>query len=143
LIAGGLGVAPEVFRAAFSHVEPADPAKGPNDAEARRNKAALLSALGKHGVTHERLDIVSDFYRYPPGRGSVWKSKPASANALVKNGAVIGFEITGGGAGYSSVPVVAVPGFDGVSAKVDIAFGENLDTNGAVTAITLAGGKPN
>ena len=89
---------PEVFREAFSHVHPAGPGSGgPTEAEARQNKAALMNALGKYGVTNDRLDAVSNYYRYPPGRGGLWKNKPASANALVKNGAVIGYEITSGG----------------------------------------------
>src|SRR5206468_1655940 len=70
LIAGALGVAPEVFREAFSHVHPAGPGSGgPTDAEARANKAALMNALGKYGVTNERLDTVSNYYRYVRSRG--------------------------------------------------------------------------
>src|SRR4051812_26475330 len=50
LIAAALGVKPEVFREAFSHVHPAGPGSGgPTGAEARQNKAALMSALGKYG----------------------------------------------------------------------------------------------
>ena len=94
LIAAALGVSPEVFREAFTHVHPAGPGSGgPTDAEARQNKAALMDALGKYGVTDQRLNEVSNYYRYPPGRGGLWKTKPAAANALVKNGAVIGYEI--------------------------------------------------
>src|SRR5437016_5075268 len=59
LIAAALGVKPEVFREAFSHVHPAGPGSGgPTDAEARKNKAALMSALGKYGITNDRLDTV-------------------------------------------------------------------------------------
>ncbi|MEQ1843928.1 MAG: hypothetical protein ABL994_26285 [Verrucomicrobiales bacterium] len=35
-----------------------------------------MSALGKYGITNERLDTVSNFYRYPPGRGDLWKTTP-------------------------------------------------------------------
>ena len=141
LIAAALGVKPEVFREAFTHVHPAGPGSGgPTEAEARRNKAALMDALGKYGVTDERLNEVSNFYRYPPGRGGVWKNSPATANALVKDGVVIGFEITNGGAGYSTPPAVSVPGV-GANAKAEISFGKDLKTNGAVCAITLAAKK--
>jgi len=138
LIAAALGVAPEVFREAFSHVHPAGPGSGgPTDAEARANKAALMNALGKYGITDDRLNAVSNFYRYPPGRGNLWKNRPATANALVKNGTVIGYEITDGGAGYSTAPTVTVPDVKGAAAKVEISFGKDMETNGAVSSITV------
>jgi len=138
LIAAALGVAPEVFREAFSHVHPAGPGSGgPTDAEARANKAALMNALGKYGITDDRLNAVSNFYRYPPGRGNLWKNRPATANALVKNGAVIGYEITDGGAGYSSAPTVTVPDVKGAAAKVEVSYGKDMETNGAVSSITV------
>ena len=139
LIAAALGVTSEVFREAFSHVHPAGPGSGgPTREEAQANKQALMSALGKFGVTNERLDEVSNFYRYPPGRGNLWKVTPAVANALVKNGVVTGYEIVSGGAGYSSAPTVSIPNTKGPAPKVAIAFGKDLATNGAVSAITLA-----
>ncbi len=144
LIAAALGVKDEVFRDAFSRVHPAGPGSGgPSREEAQANKKVLMDALGKFGITNERLDTVSNFYRYPPGRGNLWKVTPATANALVKNGAVIGYEITGGGAGYSTPPSVSVAGFAGAAAKVELAFGKDFETNGAVSAITVlqGGGK--
>ena len=139
LIAAALGVKSEVFREAFSHVHPAGPGSGgPTGEEARANKAALMNALGKYGITNERLDAVSNYYRYPPGRGGLWKVKPATANALVKNGTVIGYEITSGGAGYSTPPIVSVPDIKGATAKVEISFGKDMETNGAVSSITMS-----
>ena len=139
LVASALGVTSEVFREAFSHVHPAGPGSGgPTREEAQANKKALMSALGKFGITNERLDEVSNFYRYPPGRGNLWKVTPAVANALVKNGAVTGYEIVSGGAGYTVPPTVSVPNTKGPAAKVDIAFGKDFQTNGAVSAITVA-----
>ena len=139
LIAAALGVAPEVFREAFSHVHPAGPnSGGPTEAEARQNKAALMNALGKYGITNERLDEVSNFYRYPPGRGGVWRNTPASANALVKNGAIISYEITSGGVGYSSPPSISVPGFPDAKPQIALNFGPTLETNGAVKSIAPA-----
>lgn len=139
LIAAALGVPPEVFRAAFRQVHPAGPGSGgPTDAEARQNKAALMKALGPYGITNERLDTVSNYYRYPPGRVGLWNHQDAAAQALLNNGAVTGYEITNGGSGYSSAPAVSVPGHPEASALVELTFGKNMATNGAVTALTLA-----
>lgn len=139
LVAGALGVPPEVFRDAFSRVHPAGPGSGgPTGEEARANKAALMSVLGKYGITNDRLDEVSNQYRYQRSKGEMWPTTPAVANAIVKNGVVTGFEIVSGGAGYSTPPTVTVPNMKGVSAKVELSFGKDLKTNGSVSAITLA-----
>jgi hypothetical protein len=138
LIANALGVKPEVFREAFSHVHPAGPGSGgPSDAEARQNKAALMNALGKYGITNERLNQVSNYYRYASWNGGIWKNTPATADALVKNGAVVGYEITSGGAGYTAPPTVSVPNVKGATAKVEIAFSKTMEINGAVSSITI------
>jgi hypothetical protein len=138
LIAAALGVKPEIFREAFSHVHPAGPGSGgPTDAEARANKAALMKALAKYGVTDERLNAVSNYYRYPPGRGHIWKNRSASVNALVKSGKIVGYEILDGGAGYTSPPTFSVPGIPDVGADVQISFGKDMPTNGSVASITV------
>ena len=137
LIAAALGVEPEVFREAFSHVHPADPNRGPTGDEARANKSALLSVLGRYGVTNERLDAVSDYYRYVESRNELWQSTPAVANALVKDGVIIGYELVSGGSGYSSAPLVSVPTLKGASAKVEVAFSQALERNGAVSTIVV------
>ncbi|MBW7459054.1 hypothetical protein K0U00_33890, partial [Paenibacillus sepulcri] len=65
LIAAALGVPTEVFREAFSGVTPAGAGSGgPTAEEAQQNKAALLKVLGSYGITNERLDEVSNYYRY-------------------------------------------------------------------------------
>ena len=138
LIAAALGVPPEVFREAFSRVHPAGPGRGPTGGEARANKAALLGALAPYGVTNERLDEVSDYYRYPPGEGGIWRNKPARADALVKRGVVIGCEITDGGAGYTSAPIVSVPGLKGAAPQVVLSFGKDLATNGTVSSLVVS-----
>lgn len=139
LIAAALGVKPEVFRDAFSGVHPAGPGRGgPTREEARTNKAALMSVLGKYGITNERLDEVSNYYRYPPGSRDLWKHRPAVAMALVKDGVVTAFEITDGGAGYTTPPSVSIPGMKDVAIKVELTFGKKLETNGSVSAISLA-----
>ena len=138
LIAAALGVKSEVFREAFSKVHPAGPGSGgPTGDEARANKKVLMDALGKYGITNERLDTVSNYYRYPPGRGGVWTHKDAAANALIKDGAIVGYEITSGGSGYSSVPTVSVPGHPETTAQVELSFGKNMETNGAISTITI------
>ena len=63
LIAAALGVEPEVFRQAFSNVKPAR-GGAPSAARVRANKEVLMSALGKQGITNDRLDTVSNYYRY-------------------------------------------------------------------------------
>lgn len=138
LIAAALEVKPEVFRDAFSRIRPAGPGSGgPTGEEARKNKAALMSTLGKYGITNHRLDTVSNYYRYPPGPGGIWTHREAIANALIKGDAVVGYEITSGGSGYSSVPTVSVPGYPEATAHVGLSFGQNMETNGAVSTLTL------
>jgi hypothetical protein len=134
LIAGALGVAPEVFRDAFSRVHPANPEKGPAPAEAQANKAALLATLGKYGVTNERLDQVSDYYRYDARRHEIWPTQPAVAYAMVQNGKIVGYEIVNGGAGYSSNPTIMVAGFPG-HAVADLVYGKSFEKNGSIRSI--------
>ena len=62
LIAAALEVSPDVFREAFRGVTPAK-GRGPTEDEAKKNKAALMKVLRPHGVTNDRLDEVSNFYR--------------------------------------------------------------------------------
>ena len=138
LVAGALGVAPEVFREAFSHVHPAGPdSGGPTGDEARQNKRALMSALGKFGITNDRLDAVSNRYRYVRSHGELWPVKPATGVALVKNGVVTGIEITEGGFGYSSPPIVTVPNAKPFTCEVKLGFAKALEHNGAVAGITI------
>lgn len=138
LVAGALGVKPEVFRDAFSRVHPAGPGSGgPTEAEARKNKEALMSVLGKYGITNDRLDTVSNRYRYMKSKGEMWKSRPATANALVKDGAVVGYEIVNAGYGYSSAPTITVPSVSNAKAKVELAFDKDFEKNGSISAITV------
>jgi hypothetical protein len=138
LIAAGLGVPSTVFREAFSHVHPAPARSQPDPQEVRQNKDALLSALGKYGVTNERLDFVSNYYRYDRSRGEWWPYTLATATATVENGKVTGFVITNGGSGYSSSPAVSVPGFGDVKVVATVLYGKDLKRNGIVTALSVA-----
>jgi hypothetical protein len=139
LIAAALGVKSEVFRQAFSKV---NPARGgdPSPAVARANKQVLMAALGKHGITNERLDTVSNYYRYRGARGEVWRHTPATAKAIIKNGKVTGFTITKSGAGYSSPPYVRVAGHD-VRVEATIAFSKDFRTNGRITSLKIVEGR--
>ncbi len=138
LIGAALGVSAEVFREAFSGVTPAR-GRGPTGAEARANKQALMRVLGPYGITNNRLDEVSNYYRYRPQAGEMWPTRDAKAVALVVDGRIVGFEITDGGAGYNSRPQIRVEGFGEVPATVTVEYGTNLSTNGRVTAIELLG----
>lgn len=137
LIAAALGVPAEVFREAFTHVRPAPAGTRPTREQERANKRALLDALAKYGVTNERLDEVSNYYRYNRERGETWPVQPATAYAQLKDGKIAGFVVTGGGSGYSSPPTVAVAGFPAPAAHVTLDFGEDFSKNGSVVAIAL------
>lgn len=135
LVAGALGVRPEAFREAFSRVRPAQ-GRGPTPDEARANKAALLGALGRYGINNERLDEVSNHYRYRRERGETWPTRAARAVAVVSNGRIVRFEVRDGGEGYSSAPKVIVPGF-ATPASAVLAFDRSFDKNGAVRSIEV------
>jgi hypothetical protein len=127
----------DVFREAFSHVRPAPAGTAPDPRQVRDNKAALMDALGPYGITNERLDTVSDYYRYVRRRGKLWPTKPASAYALVQEGKITSFVVTNGGSGYSSPPTVAVPNIEGATAKVELSFSKQFAKNGSVASIKL------
>lgn len=136
LIAAGLGVTPEVFREAFSGVTPSRNGP-PSGAEARANKKALMDALGKHGVTNERLDEVSDHYRYRREAGEMWRHTPAMATAVIEGGKVTSFNITHAGSGYTTAPAIQVSGHAGLDAKATIEFSSDFAKNGRVASITI------
>ncbi|MCE9608121.1 MAG: hypothetical protein K8U03_24815 [Planctomycetia bacterium] len=138
LIAGALGVTPEVFREAFSRVRPAGAGSEPAPEQVRQNKAALMQALGKFGISNERLDEVSNYYRYVGSRGESWPITPAKGYAKLKDGKVTGFVITSAGSGYSSPPSVTVQGLPDVVAQAKLSYGKEFSSNGSVAAVTAA-----
>lgn len=138
LVAGGLGVPPEIFRDAFSRVHPVVPGSYPDQGRAQQNKSVLLSALGKYGITNEKLDLVSDYYRYQPGIGQLWPTKSAVITAFVQNGMVTSFEISDGGSGYSSQPSISVPGVKCGQVKANFCFGQDLRKNGSISSLTFS-----
>lgn len=136
LIAAALGVKDEVFRQAFSGVKPARDG-APTPERARENKQVLMEALGKYGITNDRLDEVSNYYRYKAEAGEVWKQSPAAAKAIIKDGKVTGFKIMDAGAGYTSPPEVTVAGYETVKVKATIEFSKDFRQNGRVTALSI------
>jgi hypothetical protein len=136
LVAAALGVKPEIFREAFRGVTPARGGKQSKE-EARRNKAALMKVLKPLGVTNDRLDEVSDYYRYQPQRGELWKTTPAKAHAIVEDGKVKRIVVTDPGSGYSTLPKATVQGMEKVGLKVKIQFSKDLKKNGAVGSVEV------
>ncbi len=137
LVAAALGVPSEVFRATFRNVTPAAGGQEPEPGQVNRNKEALLRGLGRYGVTNDRLDEVSNYYRYNGSRGEMWRHTSATAYATIRDGKVVGFTITDPGAGYSSAPQVTVPGMPNLRATATVGFSTDLRKNGALKAITL------
>jgi hypothetical protein len=140
LIAAALGVKPEVFREAFRGVTPARNGE-PTAAQARANKDALLKVLKPHGVTNERLDEVSDHYRYQPQRGEVWRATPAKGHAIVEDGKIKRLVVTEAGSGYSTPPLATVRGLESLAMKVTLHFDKDFTKNGSVEAVELAAPK--
>jgi hypothetical protein len=141
LVAGALGVKPEVFRQAFSGVTPSKNGP-PTGAEARRNKEALMKVLAPHGITNDRLDEVSDHYRYRPQAGELWPTTEAKAVAIVEDGAIKRIEITSAGAGYSSIPKMTVRGFESTKLEAVLQFDKDFKKNGSLKSIAVAPAKP-
>jgi hypothetical protein len=137
LVAAALGVPTEVFRKAFSGVTPAGAGEQPGSEQVQANKAALLAVLAPYGVTNERLDEVSNYYRYNGTAGDLWRHSAATARAVVRNGKVVSARIVKAGAGYSSAPRVTVKGYPKVRVRATIAYGKDLSTNGSVSKLTL------
>lgn len=136
LIAAALGVEPQVFRDAFSNVRPARNG-APTESRARANKEVLLSALGKYGITNERLDNVSNYYRYQPHNGEVWKRTPPAATAVIKDGKVTGFKITSPGSGFTTPPRVSVAGYPDLKVTATLNFSRNFQQNGSIKTLTV------
>ncbi len=139
LVAAALGVPPEVFREAFSHVHPAPPGEQPEPAQVRLNKQALMEKLAPYGVTNDRLDEVSNYYRYRRESGELWRHIDAAGYALVQGGKIVSITITNPGAGYTTPPMVSVPGVAlTVYPLAKLAFGTDLSRNGSIAGIEQA-----
>ncbi|TWT95723.1 hypothetical protein Pla100_33650 [Neorhodopirellula pilleata] len=137
LIAAALEVDEQVFRDAFSRVQPAEGGP-PSSFRARVNKKVLMDALSPHGVTNDRLDEVSDYYRYRPESGELWTHRQAEIQAVIEDGQLIGLTLVDGGAGYTCPPEVSVIGFEQVQIESEIEFTADLSTNGRIKSVRLA-----
>jgi hypothetical protein len=134
LVAGALGVKPEVFREAFSGVTPARD-RPPTGEEARRNKEALMKVLKPFDVTNDRLDEVSNYYRYQPQKGEMWPTTTAEGYAVIEDGKIKKIVVTKPGAGYSSPPKVTIKGFEKVPLVATVEYDKDFKKNGAVKSI--------
>jgi hypothetical protein len=138
LIAAALGVPTEVFREAFSGVHPAGLDRGPTSEEAQANKAALMSVLAPYGITNDRLDEVSNYYRYNGRNGGIWRHTLATAEAVVADDKLVGITITNPGSGYSSAPTVTITGPEGtITTTASVNYTSDFATNGSLGAIDL------
>ncbi len=135
LIAAALNVPADVFRETFTHVKPAGPGQEPQEAQVRLNKQALMAGLSPYGVTDDRLNEVSNYYRSNRSKGEMWRTTPVIAYATIQNGMVTGFTITNPGSGYSSVPIVSVAGVPGLKATVTLAYDTDFKINGSIKEI--------
>ncbi|MDG1895512.1 MAG: hypothetical protein P8J37_11420 [Fuerstiella sp.] len=104
---------------------------------ARANKKVLMDAIGRYGVSNERLDEVSDYYRYNRSAGEVWKHSPPTTTATVRDGRVTGFDITDPGNGYLVPTSVSVVGFSDIDVEAKIEFSDDFRTNGRIVSITV------
>jgi hypothetical protein len=137
LIAAALKVSPEVFRNAFSHVKPAGPGQQPEPAQVQLNKQALLHYLEPYGVTDDRLNKVSNYYRYRRESGELWRHVDAAGYAIVRGGKIMSITITNPGAGYTTPPQISLLAGTTVYPMAVLAFGTDLATNGSVAKIEL------
>jgi hypothetical protein len=137
LVAAALGVPPEVFREAFSHVKPAPAGQEPDPAQVNLNKEALLNVLGPYGVTNDSLDRVSNYYRFNGSAGETWPRTPATVAVIVTDGKFTGVKIINAGSGYSSTPIITISGVEGVTATAVVSYTTDFNTNGSITAIHL------
>jgi hypothetical protein len=138
LIAAALKVPANVFRKAFSNVKPARGGQEPDLAQVSKNKQTLMSSLGPYGVTNERLDTVSNYYRYRPGNGELWRHTPATAYATIQNGVVTAVTIVDPGSGYSSPPTISIPGIANANLTATLSFGDDFAKNGSIKEIAIA-----
>ena len=137
LVASALGVPEAVFRDAFSRVRPAPGGESPDPAQVDRNKQALLSTLGRYGVENDRLDEVSNYYRYQPESGQLWQHRDAKVRVKMVTGKAPEVMVEDAGAGYSSVPTISVPGHPELSISAKVRFTKNLATNGSLESVTV------
>jgi hypothetical protein len=137
LIAAALRVREQVFRDAFSHVRPGSAGQEPDPEHVIRNKQALLDALGSFGVTNDRLDEVSNYYRYRPDSGDLWSHEDAIVEVTFEGKRVSKISVVARGSGYTSLPRIMVPGHPELKLIVTLSFGPDLLSNGSIRRVSL------
>ncbi len=138
LIASMLGVTPDVFREAFSGVTPSKNGS-PSGEQAQANKKALLKVLSPYGITNERLDEVSNYYRYKASLGETWPQTQAAAEAVVVDGKITAITITNPGAAYTSMPKIIIrQGNLTYKGIASILYTEDFTTNGSIASISFS-----
>lgn len=136
LIAAALDVETQVFRDAFSNVRPSSFGP-PSPMRADANKKILMDALSQYGITNDRLDEVSDYYRYRPEAGETWPRMQAKATAVIEDGIVTQIVVTDPGHGYLTVPSISVVGFDDVTVNLEIGFSTDFEQNGQIRNLKI------
>lgn len=96
-----------------------------------------MKVLGPLGITNERLDEVSNYYRYRPQEGELWPTTAAEAHAVVEDGKIKQVVVTRAGSGYSSPPRATVSGMETIPLKVTLQFGKDLKKNGAIGSVEV------
>ena len=97
-----------------------------------------MKVLKPHGITNDRLDEVSNYYRFRPQNGELWPTIAAKAHAVVENGQIKKIVVTQPGSGYCSTPMATVQGMKDVTLKVSLKFGTDLKKNGGIEAVEVA-----
>lgn len=136
LIAAALGVEEDVFRDTFSNVRPAR-GGAPSAAKVHQNKKVLMDALSPMGVTNDRLDEVSNYYRYRPQDGEMWPVKEARLMAVVQDEKVLSIKVVEPGSGYLLAPEVVVAGHPEITCRATLKFSEDLASNGSIDSVEL------
>ncbi len=96
-----------------------------------------MSVLGPLKVTNDRLDEVSNYYRYRPEKRELWPTKQAKAYAAVEDNKIKKIVVTEPGAGYSSPPKATVKGFDKLRLETKVKFETDLKKNGGVASVEV------
>lgn len=96
-----------------------------------------MKVLKPHGITNDRLDEVSNYYRYRPQNGEMWPIAAAKAHAVIEGGKIKQIVVTDGGSGYSSTPTVTIPGMKDAQVKVSLKYGSDFKKNGTIDSIDL------
>lgn len=136
LIASMLGVEPQVFRDVFSGVRPSQDGQ-PTDEEARANKKVLLDGLGKYGITNEKLDQVSNYYRYMGSKGQTWPQRKAIVTVEIKGNKSVA-TIVDAGVGYTTNPTFSIT-INGIVYKGygKIMCTQDFTTNGSIKELVF------